>query len=419
MPKFKVSFILILPTLQRLIKNPLTAGRLVVSLLLLGAFWGQGAAMAATYYVATSGSDSSSGTISQPFRTIAKGISVLVAGDTLYIRSGSYSESINSGSQTIPVGTSWSDAPLISAYPSETVTLRSIGLYASYIHYVIFQNLIIDPQNSSSINEAVYLHLVNHIRFIGCEIRNAYQQGVLMPHQGDDFNEFINCHIHHNGHVGNQEHGIYVASSNNLIDSCVIHDNAGYGIHNWDGYAGETTNNNVFRNNRIYANGTAFPSAYSAGIIVSNGTGTLVYNNLLYGNMRGIQIYSNASGTKVYNNTIYNNTYQGILISGSNAIVKNNISYLNGASPIENGGSGTIMSNNLTTDPKFVNVGAMDFHLQSTSPGIDAGATLSEVTTDLDGISRPKGSGYDAGALEYSQTSQAPPPSNLRISSAQ
>src|SRR5262249_45232346 len=43
-----------------------------------------------TYYVATNGNDSNPGTISQPFRTIKKGIGILNAGDTLYIRSGTY-----------------------------------------------------------------------------------------------------------------------------------------------------------------------------------------------------------------------------------------------------------------------------------------------------------------------------------------
>src|SRR4029453_16677762 len=46
------------------------------------------------YYVATNGNDSDSGTIKQPFRTIRRGITSLAAGDTLYIRSGTYDERI-------------------------------------------------------------------------------------------------------------------------------------------------------------------------------------------------------------------------------------------------------------------------------------------------------------------------------------
>jgi len=45
---------------------------------------------AATYYVATNGSDSNPGTIDQPWRTITKGLQTLQNGDILNIRGGIY-----------------------------------------------------------------------------------------------------------------------------------------------------------------------------------------------------------------------------------------------------------------------------------------------------------------------------------------
>src|SRR3989344_1227294 len=48
-------------------------------------------ASAATYYVATNGTDSNPGTLSLPFRTIQKGVNVAAAGDTIQVRSGTYS----------------------------------------------------------------------------------------------------------------------------------------------------------------------------------------------------------------------------------------------------------------------------------------------------------------------------------------
>lgn len=38
------------------------------------------------YYVSTTGSDSNSGTLASPFRTIAKAVSVVKAGETIYVR---------------------------------------------------------------------------------------------------------------------------------------------------------------------------------------------------------------------------------------------------------------------------------------------------------------------------------------------
>ena len=64
-------------------------------------------------------------------------------------------------------------------------------------------------------------------------------------------------------------------------------------------------------------------------------------------------------------------------------------------------GTATILSNNLTTDPQFVDATLYDFRLLVTSPAIDTGVTLSEVTNDYANVSRPQGAGYDIGAYEY------------------
>jgi len=47
-------------------------------------------ALAAEYYVATTGSDSNPGTQASPFATLTKGVSSAGAGDTVYIGGGTY-----------------------------------------------------------------------------------------------------------------------------------------------------------------------------------------------------------------------------------------------------------------------------------------------------------------------------------------
>ncbi|HLM83630.1 MAG TPA: LamG-like jellyroll fold domain-containing protein [Candidatus Bathyarchaeia archaeon] len=67
------------------------------------------------------------------------------------------------------------------------------------------------------------------------------------------------------------------------------------------------------------------------------------------------------------------------------------------------------MSGNLTnTDPKFVNVANKDFHLQSASPAIGAALASDAPGSDFDGLTRPQGTGYDAGAFEYAETNASP-----------
>ena len=65
--------------------------------------------------------------------------------------------------------------------------------------------------------------------------------------------------------------------------------------------------------------------------------------------------------------------------------------------------------NNINADPQFVNMGAADFHLRSSSPAKDAGAAIapnnplvpgSAQPTDKDGVARPQGKAFDLGAYE-------------------
>ena len=51
--------------------------------------------------------------------------------------------------------------------------------------------------------------------------------------------------------------------------------------------------------------------------------------------------------------------------------------------------------------PQFVDAAGKDLRLTPTSPLLDRGIALKEVTTDFAGVRRPQGAGYDIGAYEY------------------
>jgi len=72
------------------------------------------------YYVAATGSDSNSGTLTAPFKTITKAVSVVKAGETIYVRGGTYNLTA-----TITLGKSGTEDSRISllAYPSERPVL--------------------------------------------------------------------------------------------------------------------------------------------------------------------------------------------------------------------------------------------------------------------------------------------------------
>jgi hypothetical protein len=84
---------------------------------------GQLAPQANVYYVATTGSDANPGTLTRPWRTIQKATDTLQAGDTVYIRAGTYHERVvlqysGNPDQTIT----------FVAYPGETVTIDGSGI---------------------------------------------------------------------------------------------------------------------------------------------------------------------------------------------------------------------------------------------------------------------------------------------------
>ena len=418
-------------------------GKLILLLLwMLGIIFGGQVVQAATYYVAIGGNDSSSGTLVQPFLTIRKGLSVMKAGDRLYIRGGTYSERIDSNSQTIPTGTSWSDAPIIAAYPGEAVTLRPsagwsgasiINLAHSYIQFVVFDggpdhhNLILDAGLLLNGYGFTTTNGAHHVRLNHFEIKNAGASGVLTSYGNQaapatTAHQFLNGDIHNNGFDPArppEAHGFYLATSGNLIQGSKIHDNAGYNIQVYCGgfSNGQVVNDNVIEGNELYNSGRF------SSIILSSGTNNVAINNIVRNSTHGIEVSFDASAAKVYNNTIYSNRGYGVYIGPftppTNTEVINNIIYLNGAGAIrEDHGSGTVLKTNLTSNPGFVNAAALDFQIKPDSPATDGGTTLSLVKKDFAGVPRPIGSRHDIGAYECtSNDSTAPlPPANVRIS---
>ena len=82
------------------------------------------------YYVATTGNDSNAGTIAEPFATWEKGASVLTAGDTLYIRGGTYTNTRASIYQCLwnTLSGTVNDTIKIWAYPGEIPVWDLIGM---------------------------------------------------------------------------------------------------------------------------------------------------------------------------------------------------------------------------------------------------------------------------------------------------
>jgi hypothetical protein len=123
----------------------------------------------------------------------------------------------------------------------------------------------------------------------------------------------------------------------------------------------------------------------------------LVKNSVVYNTLKAVRYENNITNLRFWNNTIGANVptvFQAASASPSGLDIRN-LLVLGSLPPEALGGS------NLSVDASaFVNAAANDYHLAAGSSAIDVGATISEVTTDRDGISRPQGVAYDVGAYE-------------------
>ncbi|MEP7308708.1 MAG: right-handed parallel beta-helix repeat-containing protein [Acidobacteriota bacterium] len=375
------------------------------------------------------------------------GVACLAAGDTLYVRGGTYNESLMVSYYTsvgsIPSGTSWSNRTRIAAYPGDApVWLRPLTTNSSAggigsviwidanVSYVEFDGINLDGSNLSggvlwiSTNNGNDPH---HIRFQNAEVIAGQIGGaavVLGAHTrigATGSNEILNVKIHGGGLPGLcgyqcASYGIYVEGPNNLIEGCDIYDTSGAGVHIFNAN-GDSPDNNTIRNNRIHDITRTGSLDEVWGILVL-GANNKIYNNSIYGISVGNVNQGNAAialagpGHSVYNNTVYGNTGWGIVTgwgaSSNGSVIRNNISYGNSLGNYANYGVGTFQSNNLFTDPRFANAGGADFRLRSDSPAIDQGAFLDTVPFDMAGVARPQGNGYDIGAYEFSGTSSSP-----------
>lgn len=401
-------------------------------------------AHAATYYVATNGSDSNPGTQAAPFKTIVKASKTMSGGDTVYIRAGVYNEGLTHGygGFVFKNGTSKSNMTRFLAYPGEEAlahgyTTNDNGRviikpprgwmgseyggatfalwYSRNTQYIEVRGLVFDGTNSDRPDTTSN---TGPVKFDGSYEQNIWAKNNLLINNeirygggigGGGGNEIIGNWIHHSG-----TYGLYTAYDNGLFEGNLVEDCAGYGLHLYQqnhAVNGWIVRNNIFRRN----GGTYYPTSAGRsgkhkplpGVIITRGSHQF-YNNLVYDNpYGGINVGLQAKNVLVANNTVYGNGVHGIRINpvaslgGSrNARVINNIVWGNNGPQINDLGDNTTLQNNLTEDPKFVNPGAGDFGVQAGSPAIDKGATLAEVKTDYTGKARPEGAAYDIGAFE-------------------
>ncbi len=318
----------------------------------------------AVYYLSPTGSDSNTGTIESPWWTIDKAWTVIVAGDTIYLRGGTYIYT----DQIYLSGKSGTAGNLINiwAYPGESPKITraetwthdpatSAGIYMS-ADYTYWRGLEIAGfyQEDSNNWPGFWQQGSSHNKY---ERLNYHHNGFpfligIDNSDGSDDNLILNSDFHHNydpltpDAYGNAD-GIAVNVAHNMVNTirgCRMWDNSDDGIdallsdgqlivdNCWAWMNGYTENGGDARDghgfklqegtteylnevNTIITNCLAFHNR-KAGISMGNSTWIChAYNNTAYHNADG--------------ETVYNLGFEFSQTSGAVHILRNNIAHAN------------------------------------------------------------------------------------------
>jgi len=220
-------------------------------------------------------------------------------------------------------------------------------------------------------------------------------------------NVFTDCVFRQNSALAaTSDGGVTICDGNSTFTRCVFDRNTAnrYGTV---AFYGDNGFSHVFTN-CVFTGNTA---QYGAAICI-NGAKTLLGGlTAMNCTFAGNTLKTGGAGGAIY-------TRRTSLATGATFAVTNCILWGNGGNAIDRsvatnplptvsytdidqtGYAGTI-SNSINQNPLFTDATNRDYSLQASSPCIDAGTSSGAPSTDIAGISRPVGSGYDMGAYEY------------------
>jgi len=393
-------------------------------------------------------SDSNPGAEDLPFLTIQKAVNTVEAGDTVVVKQGTYNERV-----VLPKNVSGTSVQKITikAEPRRSVLMQGFKNFeADYVRIegfnitsnstgwdkkqgVYFKNVIgseiVDNyiydmrdfgiiggtnsyvSNNYVVKSAYGISIGSNSIMENNEVERLYR---WLDTGDNDFSRFFgdNIIIRNNYFHGTISSEVPKAH----VDCFQTFDNNGLSIHNvliekntCIGYFSQ----GVIAQAKYYDNSSGmiirnniFAKASSWGVILNNVKNVSIYNNVFdITGVHGTGFKYNSTGGVVKNNIFYNSqtTYFGSDVIGSNNIFYNNSIY--DITPEK-------YPNDIFVDPLFVDPENNDFRLQPGSPAIDAGADLSTIfTDDINGNSRPQGSGWDVGPYEYTTVAPTTTPS--------
>ncbi|MDQ1484437.1 MAG: hypothetical protein QOJ62_130, partial [Actinomycetota bacterium] len=313
------------------------------------------AAAVSTLYVGGPGcADGGQGTQTQPFCSISKAASIVVAGQTVIVADGSYSEAVSvtrSGAAGAPIvfTAAQGAAPMLTG--------GSHGFSLSNVSYVTINGFTVTGTSSSGIyvSKSSFVTISqNHVSYAGLPTEGATAAGIQISGGSDslisgnavDHNTVAGIYLTNAstritvdenqaswnafGYVRNAP-GIDIRTGGNTITRNISHDNEDSGLQFYPG-----ANNNLVAGNVSYHN----KGFTDVQLTNCNHPKTGSTDGCITGD-HGIDDL-NVTGNRIIGNSIYDNVSAGINVEGTsgNFLIANNVSVDN-AINCPNGAGGT------------------------------------------------------------------------------
>lgn len=293
-------------------------------------------------YVSPSGNDSNPGTLNEPWRTVSKGFAAMRAGQTLYIRGGTYTERVKI---TLAKGTSASPIA-VRAYPNERPVVKGLLWLTTPDYWAIDGlNVTWDQATGGNREHMVKFNGGTGWSFTNAEVWGARSYAAILIADTPASYRLSDLYIHdtYPTNDNNQDHLIYVNS--------------------YAGGTGGVIERSLFVNSM---NGRAIKIGPPSGSTTPVGNVTIRYNTM-YDNQgpANIQLSYGASDNRIYRNILqkvkpnYPNI-ETFNLNGSQNLAADNLGWeadgvLEAVSGLADGGG------NIFRDPRFRNAPGGDF----------------------------------------------------------